>query len=108
MHIICLTPVEEGVYNDHKAEHITIPPDGWAYIPDDMPLPSTFPRLGDIEAEEMIYTKKVYDKNENKVDTTYAMMTVTRMTEGALPEVAEEEHDPTADELINVLLGVGK
>lgn len=59
MHIICLTPVEEGVYNDHKADHIVMPPNGWACIPDGFPLPSTFPRLGGIEAEEMTYTREV-------------------------------------------------
>jgi hypothetical protein len=80
MHIICLTPVEPGVYNDHKADHITTPPDGWAYIPEDFPLPSTFPRLGSIEAEE--------------IDGT---VTVTSMTEGTLPEpVPEPEAPPTA------------
>ena len=36
MHIICLTPLEEGVYNDHKSDNITEPPEGWAMIPDDL------------------------------------------------------------------------
>ena len=53
MHIICLTPIEPGVYHDHKADHITAPPEGWACIPEDMPLPATFPRLGSIEAAEL-------------------------------------------------------
>lgn len=73
MHIIDLTPLEEGVYNDHKADHITAPPDGWAMIPEDFPLPSTFPRLGSIEA---------------KVKS--GVMTVTTMTEGTLPEPVAE------------------
>lgn len=68
MHIICLTPVEEGVYNDHKADHIKAPPAGWAMIPKDFPLPSTFPRLGSVEAEEV-----------------GGVMTVTKMTEGEMP-----------------------
>ena len=90
MHIICLTPLAEGVYNDHKADHITAPPDGWAYIPEEFPLPSTFPRLGSIEATE--------------ID---GVMTVTAMTEGTLPEPAPEpEKEPTADEIINAMLGV--
>ena len=84
MHIICLTPDEPGVYNDHKADHITCPPDGWAYIPEDFPKPSTFPRLGSIEAED--------------ID---GVMTVTAMTEGTLPDpVPEPEPEPTVwDEL---------
>lgn len=98
MHIICLTPLEPGVYNDHKADHITTPPEGWAYIPEDFTLPSTFPRLGSLEAEEMTYTrevevqKEVVDEDGNtKTETVmeereYTMMTVTAMTEGTLPE----------------------
>jgi hypothetical protein len=88
MHIICLTPLEEGVYNDHKADHITSPPDGWAYIPEDFPKPSTFPRLGSLEAEEI-----------------NGVMTVTSMTEGTLPESGPEP-EPTAEELFNALFGV--
>ena len=135
MHIICLTPLAEGVYNDHSAEHITAPPEGWAYIPEDMVLPSTFPRLGSLEAEELTYTREVevereviktrpveiFDEDGNAVIVTeeytetetvmetheYKMMTVTAMTEGTLPEpIPEPEPEPTADELINALLGV--
>lgn len=101
MHIICLTPVEEGVYNDHSAEHITMPPEGWAYIPEDMPLPSTFPRLGSIEAEEVTYIREVEVQTEDGTGTEtqeYKMLTVTAMTEGTLPEVIEEEPEPTAQE----------
>ena len=120
MHIICMTPLAEGVYNDHKADHITMPPDGWAYIPEHFPLPSTFPRLGRIEAEELTYTREVevqkevtkerdtgmVDEDGNPVMETYTemetvieereytMMTVTAMTDGTLPET-EPEPEPT-------------
>lgn len=70
MHIICLTPLAPGVYNDHKADHITAPPNGWAVIPEGIPLPATFPRLGTIETEEI-----------------NGVVTVAAMTEGTLPEV---------------------
>lgn len=73
MHIICLTPSVPGVYNEHKADHITAPPDGWAYIPENFHLPSTFPRLGSLEAKDM-----------------GGVMTVTAMTEGTLPDPAPE------------------
>ena len=73
MHIIDLTPLEVGVYNDHKADHIVVPQDGWAYIPEGFPLPSTFPRLGSINAEMKEVDGRV-------------IMTVTEMTEGKLPE----------------------
>ena len=116
MHIICLTPLAPGVYNDHKADHITAPPDGWAMIPEDFSLPSTFPRLGSIEAEELTYTREVevqkevtktrevpqYDEEGNMLavmmveeytemetvteEREYTMMTVTSMTEGTLPD----------------------
>lgn len=137
MHIICTTPLAEGVYNDHKAYHITAPPEGWAYIPTedgpipeewkdtvrDYSLPSTFPRLGSIEVEELTYIREVevpmtrevsvldedgnpvlddegnpVTKPEEYMDTEereYTMLTVTNMTEGTLPEVVEEETEPT-------------
>lgn len=125
MHIICLTPLEEGVYNDHKADHITAPPEGWAYIPEDFPLPSTFPRLGSLEAEELTYTREVFvekevtktrevatvDEDGNIITVTeeyedielvteeqeYTMMTVTAMTEGTLPEPEPEPETPPGD-----------
>lgn len=137
MHIICLTPLEPGVYNDHASDGITTPPEGWAYIPDDFPLPSTFPRLGSIKAENVTYTRKaeviktrdvpvlddegnpILDEEGNPItmpeeytDTEtqeYTMLTVTAMTEGTLPEPQPEpEPEPTADELINALLGVSE
>lgn len=112
MWIINLTPLAPGVYNDHRADHITAPPDGWAYIPDDFPTPSTFPRLGSIEAEEVTYTrevevqKEVTDEDGNTTMETvmeeqeYTMMTVTAMTEGTEPEPAEPDPIPTMDERV--------
>lgn len=113
MHIICLTPLAEGVYNDHKADHITAPPEGWAYIPEDFPLPSTFPRLESIKAEELTYTreveveKEVIDEEGHTGTETvteereYTMLTVTEMTEGTVPEPeAEPEPQPTQLDLI--------
>lgn len=104
MHIICLIPLTEGVYNDHKADHITAPPDGWAMIPEGFPLPSTFPRLGSIEAQEITYT---YDVEVEKQDEETGemvtvteqrekiVMTVTAMTEGTLPDPEPEpESEP--------------
>ena len=115
MHIIQLEALEVGVYNDHKADHITAPPDGWAMIPDDMVLPSTFPRLGSIKAEPITYSYdvEVEKKNEEtgeveivKEQRERVIMTVTEMTEGTLPEIIEVEPEPTADELLNAMLGV--
>lgn len=100
MHIINLTPLEEGVYNDHKADHITAPPEGWAMIPEDFPLPSTFPRLGSITAEEKTYTyevevEKTDEETGEMVTATEqrekVIMTVTAMTEGTLPDQVDPE-----------------
>ena len=133
MHIICLTPLAPGVYNDHKADHIPCPPDGWAYIPEDFPLPSTFPRLGSIEAEEMTYTREVdvyrpvtkqrevetvdaegnpvtipeeYTEMELVTETVeYTMMTVTAMTEGTMPEPAPETDVISDSEALRIITG---
>lgn len=111
MHIICLTPLEEGVYNDHASDTITAPPEGWAYIPEDFPKPSTFPRLGSLEAAELPYPYEVEVEEDGKMVTeqrTKMMMTVTAMTEGTLPEPQPEPITPdsTADEVLDALLGV--
>lgn len=100
MHIIDLTPLEAGVYNDHKADHITEPPEGWAMIPEDFPLPSTFPRLGSIEAEEITYPYDIEVEKDGEMVTEQrerVIMTVTAMTEGTLPEPVDPE--PTEEEL---------
>ena len=133
MHIICLTPLAPGVYNDHKSDHIAFPPDGWAYIPEDFALPSTFPRLGSIEAEEMTYTREVevykpvtktrevesFDMEGNPITVTeeytememvketeeYTMMTVTAMTEGTMPEPEPESDDISDSEALRIITG---
>lgn len=98
MRIINLTPRVPGVYNDIAADHITAPPEGWAIIPDGFPLPSTYPRLGSIDAEELTYTREVksFDEDGNliTIPEKYTMMTVTAMTEGTLPPA----HTMTAEE----------
>lgn len=129
MHIICMTPIAEGVYNDHAADHITAPPEGWAYIPEDFPLPSTFPRLGSLTAEELTYTRQVevqkpvtkerdtgmVDEDGNPImeeytemepvteEREYTMLTVTEMTEGTLPDPVPEDTTPTDKERIATL-----
>lgn len=143
MHIICLTPLAEGVFNDHKADHITTPPEDWAVIlheGDPIPkewegkeidysLPSTFPRLGSITAEELTYTRQVevqkpvtkerdtgmVDEDGNPIveeytemepvteEREYTMLTVTEMTEGTLPDPVPEDDTPTLDERVSDL-----
>lgn len=104
MHIICLTALEEGVYNDHASDNITEPPEGWAMIPPNMEKPSTFPRLGSIKAEPITYTYDVEVEKVNEETGEIKMvteqrerviMTVTEMTEGTLPEPVEPEPTET-------------
>lgn len=110
MHIICLTPLETGVYNDHYKDNIDAPPEGWAYIPEDFSLPSTFPRLGSLKAAELSYFYEVEIEKDGEIVTKQQekpMMTVTEMTEGTLPEpTPEPEEEPTDTEVLNALLGV--
>lgn len=116
MHIIYLEPLEPQVYNDQASENITEPPKGAAYIPEDFPLPSTFPRLGSLEAEELPYTYEVEVEKKNEetgeMETvieqrTKMMMTVTVMEETTLPIPKPAfEPDPSADDILNALLGV--
>ena len=102
MHVIKLTPCEPGVYSDHASDNITMPPEGWAVIPDDFTLPSTFPRLGSIKAKELTYTRDAEvigaDGEPVAEKQEYTMMTVISMTEGTVPEPVEPE--PTQLDII--------
>lgn len=99
MHIICLTPVAEGVYRDHYKNGINTPPEGWAYIPADFKLPPTFPRLGSLEVEEKTYSREVKRRQRTTDNRTemvvkleeYKMLTVVSMTEGVPPEPKPEK-----------------
>ena len=123
MWIVNLTTNPNGSHNSHSADHITTVPEGWAMIPDDFAVPSTFPFVA-IEAEEVTYTREVevekevtktreveaIDENGNPITITeeykemervteerpYTMMTVISMTEGEVPEAPEPE--PTWNE----------
>lgn len=120
MWIVSLEANPNGSHNDHRADHITTVPDGWAMIPDDFTVPSTFPFVG-IEAEGVTFTREVEvqkevikerdtgftDEDGNPITETYTEMetvtdevpytvhTVIAMTEGEVPVVEEEEVAPT-------------
>ena len=131
MWIVNLEANPNGSHNDHRADHITTVPDGWAMIPDDFTVPSTFPFVG-IEAEDVTFYREVeVEKEVTKVrnvpmyeeidgvlaevgvkmeeytemetvteEVPYTVHTVTAMTEGEVPEVEEEEPEPTEVELL--------
>ena len=99
MWIVEMKANPDGSHNDNRADHITEVPVGWAMIPDDFHIPSTFPFVS-VEAEEITYTRKVDVEGEDGEIITeyvpYSIMTVTAMTEGVVPPAPERT--PTAEE----------
>ena len=88
MTIIEIIPSENGSHHN-QATTASIPvPEGWAVVPEGLETPN-FP-FGAVEAEEI-----------------NGIMTVTRWTAGEIPEPEPEpEPEATADELMDILLGV--
>ena len=79
MKIIEIKALENGGHRNQTSDYITIIPDGFAVIPDDMETPN-FP-FGEVTVEE--------------ID---GVMTVTSWTPGVIPEV-EPIPEPVNDEL---------
>lgn len=89
MRIIEIITLPNGGHRNVTGDFTTIP-EGWAVVPENMETPN-FP-FGDIETKE--------------VD---GVVTVTKWTPGTIPEPTPEpeiETEPTAEELLNILLGV--
>lgn len=87
MKIIEIKSFENGSHENQTGDFTTIP-EGWAVIPEGMDTPN-FP-FGDVVARE--------------ID---GVMTVTKWTPGTIPEpTPKPEAEPTAEELMNILLGV--
>lgn len=95
MYIVNLTALENGAHQANNSDWITIVPEGWAMIPDDFTVPSTFPFVG-IEAEEVTHYRTVEVEPGVTEERPYTVMTVISMTEGVVPPAPEPE--PTADE----------
>lgn len=86
MIIVEIKPNSNGAHRNQSLTKIV--PKGWAIIPDGLETPN-FP-FGAVEAEEI-----------------NGVMTVTRWTAGEIPEPEPEpEPEATADELMDILLGV--
>jgi hypothetical protein len=86
MRIIEIKALENGAH-DNQNGTLSKVPEGWAMIPDTMEIPNTFPFVN-IEVENGV---------------------VTKMTEGIVPEIDPipiPESEPSADEVLNTLLGV--
>lgn len=108
--IIKIQPFENGSHDNIRKE-ITSIPEGWAEIPDDMPIPDTFPFVNIEVAEETRYNKVSHLDEESGEYITekepYTVMVVTSMTAGVMPEPAPlPEPEPSTDDVLNILLGV--
>ena len=87
MQMIEIIALDNGAHRNQTYPGVL--PEGWAIIPFHMEIPDTFPFV-DITVEE--------------VD---GVMTVASMTVGVVPEPEPEpEREPSADEILNAMLGV--
>ena len=132
MWIVSLTPNPNGSYNDHRADHITSVPEGWAMIEEGFAVPDTFPFLKDIKAAKKTFYNEVdvpatrevpvlddegnpvldeagnpVTETENYMDKKQVPIThmvVTETTPGIVPEpVPEPPAPPTTEEGIAAL-----
>lgn len=85
MRIIEIAALENGAHNNQIINRNIPIPEGWAFIPDDMEIPETFPFV------------HVYVSGDE----------VTRLSPGTVPPPEPEpEPEPSAEDIINALLGV--
>ena len=110
MQIIEIKALDNGARRNQTGNFTTIP-EGYALIPDDMTIPDTFPFVNIEVAEETRYNE-IPHYNEETEETgieriPYTVTVVTSMTAGVMPEpVPEVVSEPTADEILDTLLGV--
>lgn len=96
MKIIEIDALANGAHRNQDGAFETVP-SGWAAIPDDMPIPETFPFV-DIEVEEVEHTRESMIPDAEP--ETYTVPTVTSMTAGTVPEPEPvPEAPPTNEEL---------
>ncbi len=90
MRIVQIEKLENGAHRNQTIDNLSIIPNGWAVIPEDM-VTDNFP-FGDLTAEE--------------ID---GVMTVTSWTAGEFPEPEPiPESEPSASEILDTLLGVSE
>ncbi len=110
MKIIEIKALDNGAHRNQTGNFKTIP-EGYALIPDDMVIPSTFPFVNIEAAEETRYKKEhTFNTETEEYETKeipYTVTVVTSMTEGVMPEpVPEPVPEPTTAEILDTLLGV--
>ena len=114
MQIIKIEAQKNGAHFNNKSDNITKIPEGWAQIPDDMPIPDTFPFVNLEVAKETRY-KEIPRYNEETEKTEielvpYTVTVVTRMTPGVVPEpdpvpiIPSPETELTAEKMANAIL----
>ena len=82
MKIIEIDALVNGAHRNQDGVFETVPL-GWAVIPEDMPIPETFPFV-DIEVDAAEHTKE--STIPDSKPETYTLMTVTSMTASTVPE----------------------
>ena len=92
MRLIKIEQTQNGSHFYQTIDRLAKIPKGWAAIPDDMETPNL--PYGDITVEEIEGVPTVTSWTPREMPT--------------FPEVEETETEPTADELIDILLGVNE
>lgn len=108
MRLIKIEASKDGAHNMLKINRNTTIPEGYAQIPDDMVIPSTFPFVNIEVAEETRYKEverypiEVDEETEDEEPiierVPYTVMVVTSITAGVVPEPAPIP-EPTGKEL---------
>ena len=111
MNVIEITAFKDSAH--HNVQDINYIPEGYAQIPDDMPIPDTFPFVNVEVADDTRYIeKRVYNEETEKYEVEkipYTVKVVTKMTEGVVPPPEPiPEGEATTDEIIDALLGVAE
>lgn len=101
MWIIKLETLFNGAHQNLRGDCIATVPEGWAMIPDDFIVPSTFPFVG-IEAEEVAYTREV--EVEKEVTKTREVESWKEVIKTREVESVDDEGNPiiTIEEYIDL------
>lgn len=90
MRIVQIEKLDNGAHLNQTTDNLSVIPNGWAVIPDDM-VTDNFP-FGDLTTEEI-----------------NGVVTVTSWTAGEIPEPDPiPEAEPSASEILDTLLGVSE
>lgn len=101
MNVIEIIALPNGAHRN--TQDINYIPEGYAQIPDNMPIPDTFPSVNIEVGDETRYTeKRVYNEQTEEYETEkipYTVKVVTSMTEGIVPPPDPVPEEPGSNEL---------